>query len=219
VGEPPLPRLISVPEGYTTAATDGSCIKSGNDGWGPGGWAYVTEDGRNESKAAQRSTNNRMELLAVYYLLKSHPCESFLILSDSEYVIGVLTGQNKVKANEDIVRRIRELMTAGRSVRFKEGCRSLEGARPSAQRRGRPTGPDRRQACRAADCVSLGGPRCGTESARVCRMLWPRRSETRPACSPADRQHIPASDLRPVDGRNQGVERSSSGPSAEARTD
>jgi ribonuclease HI len=120
VGEPPLPRLISVPEGYTTAATDGSCIKSGNDGWGPGGWAYVTEDGRKESKAARRSTNNRMELLAVYYLLKSHPYESFLILSDSEYVIGVLTGQNKVKANEDIVRRITELMTAGRSVRFKK---------------------------------------------------------------------------------------------------
>ncbi|HNI36338.1 MAG TPA: ribonuclease HI, partial [Microthrixaceae bacterium] len=45
-----------------TIATDGAC--PGNPG--PGGWAWVTADGRSDSGGEPApSTNNRMELMAV----------------------------------------------------------------------------------------------------------------------------------------------------------
>jgi ribonuclease HI len=71
-----------------TAATDGSCI--GNPG--PGGWAWVIEDGRELAKAARNTTNNRMELMAVLQLLMATPpTEPLIIQTDSAYVIGVFT--------------------------------------------------------------------------------------------------------------------------------
>lgn len=69
-------------------AVDGSCI--GNPG--PGGWAWVTEEGKEGSAAARRTTNNRMELRAVLELLKATPADAnLLVQSDSAYVIGVFT--------------------------------------------------------------------------------------------------------------------------------
>jgi ribonuclease HI len=70
------------------AATDGSCI--GNPG--PGGWAWVTEDGQEATGLAVRTTNNRMELQAVLELLKAtDPRQPLVIQTDSAYVIGVFT--------------------------------------------------------------------------------------------------------------------------------
>ena len=70
-----------------TAATDGSSL--GNPG--PAGWAWVTADGRQDWASARRSTNNRMEMVAVLELLRSHPAQPLLVLSDSQYVINVFT--------------------------------------------------------------------------------------------------------------------------------
>ncbi len=66
--------------------TDGSCL--GNPG--PGGWAFVATDGKNiaERSGGERdTTNNRMELMAVYRALsaaKNH--SSVEIHTDSQYV-------------------------------------------------------------------------------------------------------------------------------------
>lgn len=110
-------------------ATDGSCL--GNPG--PGGWAWVTEDGRVGSAAGRRSTNNRMELRAVLGLLQSiDPDEELVIQTDSSYVIGVFTewlsvwkkrgmrtGRNKPVENADLIVEIDELL-AGRKVTFEK---------------------------------------------------------------------------------------------------
>lgn len=110
-------------------ATDGSCL--GNPG--PGGWAWVAEDGRFGSAAGRRTTNNRMELRAVLGLLQSmDPSESLVIQSDSIYVIrvftewlpnwrrrGMRTASNKSVENVDLVSEIDELL-AGRNVTFEK---------------------------------------------------------------------------------------------------
>jgi ribonuclease HI len=99
-GEPtdsPATRLAygsasaAVPDGATrlVAATDGSCIGNGR---GPGGWAWITEDGRQSSAGALNTTNNRMELRAVLELLTAtNHCEPLVIQTDSAYVIGIFT--------------------------------------------------------------------------------------------------------------------------------
>ena len=66
------------------AATDGSCL--GNPG--PGGWAWVTEDGREGGATATSTTNNRMELRAVLELLRAvDRSEPVVIQTDSAYVV------------------------------------------------------------------------------------------------------------------------------------
>src|SRR3954469_7675927 len=52
-------RLVTQPE-RTTIYTDGAC--QGNPG--PGGWAWAVPEGRYESGAEARSTNQRMEIRA-----------------------------------------------------------------------------------------------------------------------------------------------------------
>ncbi len=66
----------------TVVFTDGAC--SGNPG--PGGWGWVTEDGREGSGGADQTTNQRMELQAVLDALQvlSGPVE---VWSDSTYVV------------------------------------------------------------------------------------------------------------------------------------
>lgn len=73
-----------------TVYTDGAC--SGNPG--PGGWGAVLLYGphrREISGGAPRTTNNRMELIAVIEALRllKEPCEVDLY-SDSKYVIDAL---------------------------------------------------------------------------------------------------------------------------------
>jgi ribonuclease HI/uncharacterized phage-like protein YoqJ len=62
--------------------TDGAC--KGNPG--PGGWAWVAEDGRWASGAEARSTNQRMEIMAAYRAVEAHP-EPLTVVSDSTYVV------------------------------------------------------------------------------------------------------------------------------------
>lgn len=71
-----------------TIATDGSCL--GNPG--PGGWAWASEDGRSASGGHAGTTNNLMELRAVYEALRAHDATTpLLIQADSMYVINVFT--------------------------------------------------------------------------------------------------------------------------------
>ncbi len=69
--------------------TDGAC--SGNPG--PGGWAFILRGGglskeRVHSGAEARTTNNRMELLAVIRGLEELPAQSTVtVTTDSEYVV------------------------------------------------------------------------------------------------------------------------------------
>jgi len=69
-------------------ATDGSCLLNP----GPGGWAWAAEDGRYDSGGHDGTTNNLMELRAVYEVLGAHPPEvPLLIQADSMYVINIFT--------------------------------------------------------------------------------------------------------------------------------
>jgi len=75
-------------ENRITIATDGSCL--GNPG--PGGWAWADSDGNHDSGAHPDTTNNLMELRALFEALKSRPSETPLRLQvDSMYVINIFT--------------------------------------------------------------------------------------------------------------------------------
>lgn len=103
--------------------TDGAC--SGNPG--PGGWASVLiyKDKRLElSGYEERTTNNRMELLAAIKALRAlkEPCEA-MVYSDSAYLIHAfqkkwlenwqkknwLTSQKKPVENQDLWKELLEL--------------------------------------------------------------------------------------------------------------
>jgi len=62
--------------------TDGAC--KGNPG--PGGWAWVAEDGRWASGAEAQSTNQRMEIMAAYQAVVAHD-GPLTVVSDSTYVV------------------------------------------------------------------------------------------------------------------------------------
>ena len=74
-------KLVPVPAA-TVVYTDGAC--SGNPG--PGGWAWAVPRGRYASGGRARTTNQRMEILAVLEAAKAldGPVE---VVSDSTYVI------------------------------------------------------------------------------------------------------------------------------------
>ena len=62
--------------------TDGACSQNP----GPGGWAWVTEDGRHDAGGEPETTNQRMELTAVAEAIDALPGE-LAIFSDSTYVV------------------------------------------------------------------------------------------------------------------------------------
>jgi len=66
----------------TTVFTDGAC--SGNPG--PGGWAWITDEGQFAFGSAARTTNQRMELSAVLDAVRSLT-GPLVIVSDSTYVV------------------------------------------------------------------------------------------------------------------------------------
>ena len=86
--------------------TDGAC--SGNPG--PGGWAAIlVEDGveRPISGRQERTTNNRMELLAVIKGLQAVAESSEVTVhSDSQYVVNTMTRNWKRNANKDLWARL-----------------------------------------------------------------------------------------------------------------
>lgn len=68
--------------------TDGSCHPNP----GPGGWACVFSGGRRLSGAEPATTNNRMEMTAIFEALKAcKDREAPLIFSDSQYAINGCT--------------------------------------------------------------------------------------------------------------------------------
>lgn len=97
--------------------TDGAC--SGNPG--PGGWCAILQYNSHElviSGGERQTTNNRMELTAVIWglrQLKGH-CQVRAI-TDSEYVIGVMTLGWKHKANRDLISDL-DILCAAHNVEF-----------------------------------------------------------------------------------------------------
>lgn len=56
------------------------------------------------AKAIRKSTNNRQELGAIIHAVLNTPKNSdLLIISDSQYAMGVLSGTNKANKNTDLV--------------------------------------------------------------------------------------------------------------------
>lgn len=102
---------MPVPAGASEVYTDGAC--SGNPG--PGGWAWVLEDGRQASGGEAPSTNQRMEIRAALEAVRTLP-GPLLVVSDSTYVVtcfrdgwwrrwqanGWLTSAKKPVANRDL---------------------------------------------------------------------------------------------------------------------
>lgn len=82
--------------------TDGSCIVNP----GPGGWAAIVFDGESKSVLSggeQKTTNNRMEILAVVKGLQTVPeASEVTVHSDSQYVINTMTRNWKRNANQDL---------------------------------------------------------------------------------------------------------------------
>ena len=91
--------------------TDGAC--SGNPG--PGGWAWATKDGRQDSGGSPQTTNQRMEIQAVLEAVRALD-GPLVVVSDSTYVVncfrdrwwqgwlarGWLTSAKKPVANRDL---------------------------------------------------------------------------------------------------------------------
>jgi ribonuclease HI len=67
--------------------TDGSC----NPNPGLGGYAWIALDGRLHAGGETKSTNNRMELMAVIHAIESNADRDLVIYSDSQYVINGAT--------------------------------------------------------------------------------------------------------------------------------
>jgi len=107
--------------------TDGAC--KGNPG--PGGWAWVADDGRWARGAEARSTNQRMEITAAYRAVLAHD-EPLTVVSDSTYVVNCFrdgwwrgwlardwrNSQRKPVANRDLWEPFVELYQARDDVRF-----------------------------------------------------------------------------------------------------
>jgi len=108
-----------------TVYTDGAC--SGNPG--PGGWAaVVTCDGVIAWHAGreERTTNNRMELLAAIRGLSQTETGSIVVLySDSQYLVNTMTKGWQRKVNQDLWDAL-DRAVAGRRVRW-EWVRGHDG--------------------------------------------------------------------------------------------
>ena len=107
--------------------TDGAC--QGNPG--PGGWAWVDDQGRWASGAEAKSTNQRMEIMAAYRAVLDHD-EPLTVISDSTYVVNCFrdrwwqgwmqrdwkNSQRKPVANRDLWEPFIELYRSREQVFF-----------------------------------------------------------------------------------------------------
>jgi ribonuclease HI len=105
------PTAASGPVDALSVWTDGAC--SGNPG--PGGWAWATRDGRQDSGGAPLTTNQRMEIQAALEAVRALD-GPLVVVSDSTYVVncfrdrwwqgwlarGWLTSAKKPVANRDL---------------------------------------------------------------------------------------------------------------------
>ena len=81
-GDEPAAPAPPVAEGVLEVWTDGAC--SGNPG--PGGWAWATRDGRQDSGGEPATTNQRMEIRAALEAVRALP-GPLVVVSDSTYVV------------------------------------------------------------------------------------------------------------------------------------
>ena len=90
--------------------TDGSCRANGNGGLG----IVWLKDGKKVfefSKSFKNTTNNQMELMAIYIGIKAivKPLDSLEIISDSEYALGSIFNDNwKPKKNKELIAKIKK---------------------------------------------------------------------------------------------------------------
>lgn len=99
------------PEGAIIVYADGAC--SGNPG--PAGIGVVVQDGpvrRELSKYLGQGTNNVAELTALFEAAQviEQPERPVRLHTDSKYAIGVLSLGWKVKANQELVARVKEAL-------------------------------------------------------------------------------------------------------------
>jgi len=106
-----VPTMTTGPVQALSVWTDGAC--SGNPG--PGGWAWATEDGRQDSGGSPLTTNQRMEIQAALEAVRALN-GPLVVVSDSTYVVncfrdrwyqgwlarGWLTSAKKPVANRDL---------------------------------------------------------------------------------------------------------------------
>lgn len=107
----------AIKEGSIIVYADGAC--SGNPG--PAGLGMVLIDGKRRVERSEylgTGTNNIAELTAVLRALEAAPDGSrpLAIHTDSQYSIGVLSKGWKAKANQELVKTIRERLAERRNV-------------------------------------------------------------------------------------------------------
>ena len=97
--------------------TDGAC----QDNPGPGGWAAIIEqDGESRELAGreERTTNNRMEIMAAIKGLEAIPDGSSVTLhSDSRYLVNTMTRGWKRNVNTDLWEQL-DALVASRDVKW-----------------------------------------------------------------------------------------------------
>ena len=109
--DPPPEEERGVPADAIVIHTDGA--SSGNPGPAGAGVVLRWRDRRRElEQYLGETTNNVAELTAVLLALEAvrRPELPVRLFTDSSYVLGVLVEGHKVKANEDLVARIRQAM-------------------------------------------------------------------------------------------------------------
>lgn len=90
--------------------TDGSCRANGNGGLG----VIWLKDGKKVlefSKGFKNTTNNQMELFAIFIGIKAitKPIDSLEIVSDSEYALGCIFNEKwNPKKNQKLIARIKK---------------------------------------------------------------------------------------------------------------
>jgi ribonuclease HI len=101
-----------------TIYTDGSCRANGNGGLGVI-WLKNGKKVFEFSKGFKGTTNNQMELFAIYIGLKSitKPIDSLEVVSDSEYALGCIFNPNwNPKKNKKLISKIKKQLEITQSL-------------------------------------------------------------------------------------------------------
>lgn len=101
-----------------TIYTDGSCRANGNGGIGVV-WLKNGKKVYEYSKGYKNVTNNKMELLAIFYALSSinKIIDSLEIVSDSEYALGCIFNEKwNPKKNKELIAKIKKQLKITQSL-------------------------------------------------------------------------------------------------------
>lgn len=110
----------AVPKGAWTVYADGAC--SGNPGPAGLGIVLVAPDGKTRVEGYEylgSATNNVAELTAILRAAEIvPPGASFVLHTDSQYSIGVLTKGWKAKANQELIASVKSALASRRDYRL-----------------------------------------------------------------------------------------------------